>query len=108
MTTSEIDKLESGVELDRLVAEAIGMETSTAILMPLSTSKFKPSTDWNDAMEAAEKVRLFYPDSFLDFDYACRWRVQELDTCTPEVQVITEHKSGPVAICRAILKAKNP
>ena len=121
MTDDEIDALEAGVRLDFKVAKACGVEfySSTSIgrrgeigppsVVVLDENKnakpFRPSSDWNDAMWAAEKARLFYPDGFLDFDHSGEWRVQELDMCTPEARVITSHKCGPVAICRAILKA---
>lgn len=123
MAESEIDALEEGFALDIKVAKACGIKClcSTPVDRyyqptgePTSlvvddgngdTRRFRPSSDWNDAMMAAEKARLFYPDGFLDFDYRGEWRVQELDMCTPEARIITSHDSGPVAICRAILKA---
>ncbi len=66
MTTDEIDNLEAGVEIDRMVAEACGvrLDHSGLVIPQLTDCKevqfsphrrsFRPSTCWDDAMEAAE------------------------------------------------------
>jgi len=104
MTPTEIDALEAGHELDDLVSQAIDPWENLAGVN-LST-QWRPSTDWNDAMFAAEKCRLFVNDRFLDNDVTGHWMVQVVDWCDAEAAWISRHPSGPVAICRAILKVK--
>lgn len=129
MTNDEIDKLEAGVELDRLVAKACAIDV---IYTPLAIDPFKlsrnlddhrevifsPSRCWNDAMLAAEKCDLFSSlgDDFFGFidritdggayDYrvCCHYHTSGGEL---RVRVIAKHPSGPVAICRAILKASS-
>lgn len=161
MTPTEIDALEAGPDLDRLVAKACGSEYETnpnpsglhdwevvggnvygnayrcqhchcdcddgaygcGPEPPKDGCKpspilFRPSTDWNDAMLAAEKVGLFAPvgdESFGFIDRVTDGGPHQYRFCRHRsddnglyMRVISRHKSGPVAICRAILKASKP
>lgn len=131
-----IDNLQPGVELDRLVAEALGMEYmgfcrrgpvyqwpekmhSTFAEDYECGVSFRPSIDWNDAMWAAEKAELFATgpneeDSFGFIDLVtdggpnkwrvCRHRFNEYESLC--IAVIATADTGPLAICIAILKAK--
>lgn len=109
MTDAEIDALEAGRELDRLVALECGFTLVydngydgefKAELWPEEPRVFRPSSDWNDAMLAAEKAGLF-DEGFLE-GY---WSVKKWDSYDPVAIEIASHQSGPVAVCRAILKA---
>ena len=98
MTEHEIDNMQPGPELDRLVAEACGIDPYEAKL-----KGFMPSTDWNDAMLAAGKAQLFCLMLFLDQDAVGNWAVCDLGS---DCKRIAHDKSGPLAICRAILQSK--
>jgi hypothetical protein len=113
MTNDEIDKLEAGRELDRLVALNCGFTLVydngydgefKAELWPEEPKEFHPSTDWNDAMWAAEKIGLFGRLGNCLYQSVDGWMVlTENDADGP----LSIHDSGPVAICRAILKASS-
>jgi hypothetical protein len=104
-------------DIDKKVAEAIGVEY--AMLQPAyldrptcfleSKREFRPSTDWNDAMFAAEKVgmwkdglvfgkeaytqeNLYYVSQHAHGDYG--------------YNPIGRGETGPLAICRYVLKLK--
>lgn len=95
-------------ELDWKVAEALGLE-------PVS---FRPSTDWNDAMFAAEKagllkrgIAIFHhgPEySIVDQRNMEIFQVWILDknTGNPDLDHTVSSESGPKAICLAILALK--
>lgn len=101
MTTSEIDNLEAGVELDVAVHKACDIPVVWDD-KPKGILSFQPSSNWNDAMEAAEKVELFRTYC-LNQSYEGSWWVHRHDM---NKYLSAFVKSGPVAICRAILKAK--
>jgi hypothetical protein len=147
MPRSEIETIEAGPELDRLVAEACGIEYERdpnpsglhewedvylrqsgrrgSVSHCLKCHRiytegyceppppetgckpdpilFRPSTDWNEAMRAAEKVGLLKTYQ-LEQSQNGRYEVRECDMHGHVL--ISEHQSGPVAICRAILKLK--
>lgn len=127
MTTEQIQSLQPGPESDRLVAEACGLkvsvfdkdEDSEYVVMDSQDNDlfglaFSPSTDWNHAMFAAERFGLFRrwwqnPEPCwegLRFLTQCdRWCVSEWTSETGiGYKVVAGAKSGPLAICRAILK----
>ena len=71
--------------------------------------RFYPSTEWNDAMEAAEKVGLFHPslgcgklEQSMGED-GTEWCMSWFEN-GKEIEVYAE--SGPVAICKAILASR--
>ena len=120
MTDDEIDALEAGVRLDFKVAKACDVEfySSTSIgrrgeigppsVVVLDENKnakpFRPSSDWNDAMWVVVK---FFGSTQVNVAHVGKnggdtpWH-----TWVDEVPSIeTQAASGPVAICRAILKA---
>jgi len=113
MTDAEIDALEAGRELDRLVALECGFTLVydngydgefKAELWPEEPRVFRPSSDWNDAMWA---VVNFFGSTQVNVAHVGRnggdtpWHVW-----VDEVPCIeTQAASGPLAICRAILKA---
>lgn len=151
MTFDEIMKCRPGASLDRLVAEACGIEyevnpnpagihcwentggdvwkCSECLEVfyddfndaPVRGCKpspilFRPSSDWNDAMMAAEKAGVFATgpgdlDSFGFVDRVtdggpykwrvCRHRFNVYDSLS--ITVIATAETGPLAICRAIL-----
>lgn len=147
-TEQQIDALTEGQELDRLVAEACKIKF-TITESPLFGQKvqiqvgdlrfvrtFSPSSDWNDAMFAAEKAELFLLttvpadpkipgrhstaqfQAFLTHDHGC-WTVKIYRYFAgyatgimnralehESVSILAEDKSGPVAVCKAILKMK--
>lgn len=106
-------ELEAGPELDAAVAEACGIEGIIGgmgfLVMSDPTPKgsfgyvmWQPSTDLNDAFEAAEKVGLF--EKHYLFKRGDAWCVTDLPAAAEWLDC-----SGPtpaVAICRAILKVK--
>ena len=105
-------------ELDKAVAEACGIQwynpydfaPSVWIRQSLESGRqFSPSTDWNDAMLAAEKCGLFDMSTHtvaLDFSRG-KWRVNDGQGGSfSGAEIYSEHESGPMAICLAILKIK--
>lgn len=112
MTPTEIDALKAGPDLDRLVAEACGIAVHTdRLIRPGSTplGQFRPSTSWDDAIRAAEAFAGEEPFSVARLiDYTkdnpeCFWETRLRYQFNAEYRA-----SGPVAICRAILKASKP
>lgn len=126
MTAKQINAMDAGPDMDRLVAEAIGIpvqliNTDGADNEPVRADTtdelcglaFRPSSDWNDAMLAAEKFGLFrrwwrHPEPFwqgLRFLTQCdHWCVSEwTDETGIGYKVVASGKTGPLAICRAIL-----
>lgn len=87
-------------EIDDKVSEAIGRDPYEARL-----NGFMPSTDWNDAMFAAEKAGLW------DWNVALRcadgtWVVDSIDQWGSLYCDEAKSESGPLCICQAILKLK--
>ena len=118
-------------EIDRQVAEAVGygipskdrpcettltgLDGNFLLTYPEGDSKtFRPSTDWNDAMWAAEKVGLFSSLRCLWKDQAKgnRWFVVWINmdgTVGQGLESIWAYgESGPLAICQAILRLAKP
>lgn len=102
MTPTEIDNLPAGDELDRLVAEAIGHVSVREWAFPYRHPYFRPSTDWNDAMLAAEKFGTFSVHHLTK--EGDDWVVGEIDWMMGDFERISTDKSGPLAIARAIAK----
>lgn len=98
MSDTEIDAMEAGSEMDdaiyRIVADIEGIGLPPAIC---------PSTDWNDAMFAAETFGLLKShrlgisslDGLWELKYYEHYSGNERRAAAP---------TGPLAICRAILK----
>lgn len=106
MTDQEIDLLEAGDALDELVVKAVGLKGYD--LEP----GFMPSYDWNSAMECLDLVvgpTVRYPACSVKMavNDDCGWNVELYDH-DDSLLALVEHHSGPVAICRAILKAVKP
>lgn len=103
MTDAEIDALKAGVELDKMIAESIGMQYAgfcrrgPVYRFDINSIyaddyecgvSFRPSSDWNDAMWVLTAIT----------------KARKLCRKKHGVRV-EDSTSGPVAICRAILKA---
>lgn len=107
MTDEQIDAMEAGLEMDCAVDEAV--YGPDAVGVPYR----KPSTDWADAMFAAEHFGLF--DTILDghgYGLLLRrspdgWQVLHPRFFDGRGDVLTMADTGPLAICRAILKLAN-
>lgn len=119
--------MEAGPGMDLSVAEAIGKEATVyfdhdlqvnvCLLLP-GDVRFVPSTDWNDAMFAAERFGLFGDGHYCalskDDGWYCILPMSELDApghelngaglWWPGTPLVARDVSGPLAICRAILK----
>lgn len=131
LTDEAIDAMEAGAEMDAYVAEAIGIRYAVATLEgrvtrvakvspgateTISPHNWNPSTSWDTAMEAAENVREKYGRIVLN-NIATGYRVmlvrkERLQTGSVD-QLMDDFfdrscaavdSSGPLAICRAILK----
>lgn len=61
---------------------------------------FRPSTDWNDAMLAAEKSRIFRSYDLSQDKYG-KWWIHPIDDHGDPLVMMAS--TGPLAICRAIL-----
>lgn len=102
LTPDAIRAMPAGVELDRLVAEAIGWE-------PFVMSDFNGdpwpepmptfSRSWGDAMYAAERFRLLKARYLTGPLLTSEWSVWKSTDYGPEV---AEGSTGPLAISRAI------
>lgn len=115
MTDEQIDAMQAGDETDRRVAAACGIaifdpDHSGSVLLD-DGDIFAPSDDWNSAMFAAERFGLFDTEkhqhtlTFSDFgDGADRWFCANYDE---DSQQPTGAPTGPLAICRAILRLAN-
>jgi hypothetical protein len=104
-------------ELDKYVAEAIGLEIwqapGGACLRGLPEGghmAWAPSRDWNDAMWAAGKSGLFYTDTMNPPHVLCMmhggWQVVRADRSNLWECLHSRSKSGPVCICQSILYLK--
>jgi hypothetical protein len=99
--------LEAGPELDRRVAEAIDDKVAGRLKHArISSPYFKPSTDWGDAMEAAEEFGLFDPPDRAWPILGKSGTLWVVYNCTSMEEIstpIADALTGPLAICRAIL-----
>lgn len=95
---TELPELVSGEETDRMVAVAVGWQPVPGTWLP--------STDWTDAMEAAAKVKLF-EKHVLGSSSSLLWTITEVVRRTMRLGfMIAYAESGPLCICRAIVKLK--
>jgi len=105
MTDERIDAMQAGPEMDRAVLDAIGeprhsgCDESGAFRL---VRRRLPSTDWNDAMYAAERINLFGIHTVLGVGDFGDWTVLSWEGTT--MTEISSADTGPLAICRAILK----
>lgn len=109
-------EIKPGPELDRAVAEAVGVPHSTGHESGLCFrtdldpwEPFAPSADLNAAFEAAEKQGLFDVVSLTrdEFQKSRRWAVEEFVCSKKEMfSVIATGPTAALAICAAILKLK--
>lgn len=119
MTPTEIDNMPAGAKLDVLVAKTIG---DVALAHRIKHGQFdngeksfRPSSDWNDAMEAAEKCAACFeihsPRCWDNNEDSELWNVmvvaRPVDKCdhyeTPKC-LFGSAPTGPLAIARAIAK----
>jgi hypothetical protein len=117
MITEQIESMEAGPEMDMAVAEACresatiyfdhDAQENICLRLP-GDVRFRPSTDYNDAMFAAEQ----FGRGFHMSDYG-RSHVANPDRQNKfVVEIVSESgvtytafaPTGPLAICRAILK----
>lgn len=113
--------MEAGPDIDSLVAEAIGLDVWVTDMFseagnqcyrkgpkhPVPGKKWSPSTNWNDAMYAAEKVGLFGEPyvAYLIMESSGNWKVDLSDDAGLIEREFYSH-TGPFAICKAILSLK--
>lgn len=106
----DIDKLEAGWELDRLVIQHVFFEDTSFVIGVVP----RYSTDIAAAWEVIKKLHSdgygFSIDSygfvFADFDLVPAFRVVLLpDSTSCEGEIKVNAKTVPLAICRAALKA---
>lgn len=113
MTTEQVDLIEAGPDMDAAVAVAIGGYT-IPYRMPdgrdvralcydgmMQVAPWNPSRSWTDAMFAAERFGLFNSFRVLRMN-RYDWEVMEIGD--PLDRIVSNAPSGPLAICRAILK----
>lgn len=125
MTTEQIDVLDAGPEMDCAVQEVL-QSVSGVIHFGLSdglprdqerhavtitVTEFRPSTDWNDAMYAAERFGLFETKECLLDCCETVWGVTEKPVFAEwwlsfgdDLRQVATAPTGPLAICRALLK----
>ena len=112
-----IDTLMAGPELDWLVCQACGIKAwppENGGIHPVRIQDsnlrmlraFCPSTNWTDAMLAAERTELFEWGAVALFKSRNTNRWSVADVFETHHVIAAEADSGPLAICRAILKAK--
>lgn len=122
MTDAQIDALESGEELNRLVCEAIERLYAPApVWLAPEDLRFDPTFNWKDAIYAAELFGLFGKmKAFPTWsprhgeeaeDARCcltrdggEWWVLEHVGGWDFNESVSHANTGPLAICRAILK----
>jgi hypothetical protein len=122
MTDEEIDAMEAGPEIDEATGKACRLEACVLRVRGHADQclrgtdnfpemvPFHPSTDWNDAMFAAERFGLFKTRK-VDHSEVCGmvWQCNDMWAsgvydCDWGHVVHAEAPTGPLAICRAILK----
>lgn len=110
-------EIESGPETDRMVADACGITGLHVRVLGVGIHEyrrytgdgtdevpFRPSTDWNDAMLAAERFGLFCDWGFCLLLHDGQWLVADVSVFGKiDYDEGYRHESGPLAICRAIL-----
>lgn len=111
LTDADIDALEAGPTIDALIADVTGLQPQLGkcgCSIPMGGQArliYRPSTCWDTAMEAAEKVELLSCDGqkctgrTVRREASGEWHVGHRwgsDTAIAP--------TGPLAICRAILK----
>lgn len=125
MTVEQINAMPAGVALDREIARVIaGPELSEETSFHYITTphlrrenilrQFSPSTDWADAMFAADKFGLFEPGGGIalakDGDGESQWwwvfDVANFANDRDDETTIAMADTGPLAISRAILNLK--
>ncbi len=67
---------------------------------PSNSPLFDPANDWNDAMEAAKKVKLFRTHKLTQL-FSGEWEVRHY-----ALNDVWQDASGPRAICEAIVTTK--
>jgi hypothetical protein len=105
-----VNELESGTKLDGLIAAAIGFDFNSERchkcgMRYCQCQEWSPSTDMNDAFQAAEKVGLFEKYCLNKSPTGWDFRITCDEMCPP--YLIEDAPSAAVAICRAILKLKS-
>lgn len=112
MTAEQIDAMEAGPEMDAAVGEACDFESGIVNGECLRGTDdfpemvaFRPSTDWNDAMFAAERFGLFDCEVGHEGSLYKNSEIWAVDRVVGAIQVlVATAPTGPLAICRAILK----
>lgn len=94
MTDAQIDAMQAGSEMDAAVLGAIQLSS-------LRHHNLRPSSNWSDAMFAAEEFGLFDRHVFGRDNVYCVW---EINGPNEAVFAVATGATGPLAICRAILK----
>ena len=104
MTSADIDRLGASPEVDAAVLGAVGLTSDDDRLR-------KPSSRWADAMLSAERFGLFTTHGCVlgseigDDQRVFRWLVRKpYIECDLRPGVCEIAETGPLAICRAILK----
>jgi hypothetical protein len=106
MTDEQIDEMYPGRELDYATNMAV---FGCDVPVNGDGTKFLPSTSWDDAIHVATQSGLFGKSCMWGGKHPNLWTVWKLGeirdpiTIGPPLSVGT----GPVAICRAILKLAN-
>lgn len=114
LTDEQIDAMEAGEEMDWAVAAVVGlrmipMEEGPSEQHPYpwisrrKVTRPRPSKDWKDAMFAAERFGLF------DVEHRCELTCNhgEWIVSSELREPVASSRSGPLVICRAILKLAN-
>lgn len=114
MTTQQIEAMEAGPEMDIAIIEALVAASGERLELhtPRTANEFRPSTDWSDAMFAAEKFGLFDNYKFsqcLTCSTPHSWTVStgphgDTEPAGVASGFFANAETGPLAICRAILK----
>lgn len=115
MTPEQIDAMEVGLLCDFEVAGALGM--NRAVIGPqggvayceAEGRRFSPSTDWNDAMHAAERFGLLDIDGVnlsrsIHPDHIPPSDTRGYEIMRDDTEIIVWDPSGPLCVCKAILK----
>lgn len=113
LTPEKINRIEAGPECDALVAEALGMPANIAEFRAKTTCTLPPySTSWDAAMGAATTAGLWDDDCVVSFESCGEfWHVRQFifrpagGEFDIESHTVTEAPTGPLAVCRAILRA---
>lgn len=113
LTDDQIDAMEAGPEMDRLVGEAVEWSVVEEFERDISRREWawRPSKEWAPAMFAAERSGLFSRLNHIlaQSEDAAIWIVMPLENMysggdTTIGHSIAHGDTGPLAICRGILK----